>query len=240
MARAVKKKPADAPHRSRSVDSRGEFRTPDVLKFVTGLMAREDAALKETRTGTPKKGLPPISIGPDEGKLLDFLVRSCGAVKAVEVGTLAGYSAIWIARALPDDGVLHTMEYSPKHAKAARENLERAGVGAKVSVHVGPALETLRDVEVEGPFDFCFIDADKVNYPGYARWAVENVRSGGLVVCDNAYLFGKLHLDPKQAGDDAPGVPAMRECLSILADESLFSSCAMIPTGEGMAVAVRR
>ena len=238
MAAPVKKKaPATARHSS---GERGRYQTPALLSFVSGLMAREDEALRRIREDTVKDGLPPISVGPDEGKLLDFLARSCGARKAVEIGTLAGYSGVWIARALPSDGVLHTFEYSPRHAEVARRNFERAGVASKVRVHVGEAAERLRDIEAEGPFDFVFIDADKVGYGKYARWAAANTRPGGIVAADNAYLFGKLHLDPKQAGDDAPGVPAMRECLQVLSDPELFSSCSMIPTGEGLAVGLRR
>jgi predicted O-methyltransferase YrrM len=239
MAKTLTAKTPAPKHRTLA-DDRGEYRSAALLKFVSGLMAREDDVLRAIREETPKKGIPAISIGPDEGKLLDFLVRVSGAKKAIEVGTLAGYSAAWIARALPHDGVLHTLEYDEKHAKVARENLKRAGVASKVELHVGPALQTLPTLALEGPFDFCFIDADKVNYANYARWAVENVRPGGLVVGDNAYLFGKLHLDPKDAGEDAKGVPAMREFLTLLADEELFTTCAMIPTGEGLAVAVRK
>lgn len=219
---------------------RGNYGDEGLYAFVTAAMAKEDDALRSIRENTEKDGLPPISVGPDEGKILDFLVRACGAKKAVEVGTLAGYSAAWIARALPGSGVLHTFEYESKHAKVAHRNLEKAGVASKVTIHVGAAADKLPDIEGEGPFDFVFIDADKVSYPKYLKWAVTNTRPGAIVVADNAYLFGKLHLDPKKAGEDAAGVPAMREVLSIMADTSLFSSCAMLPTGEGMAVAVRR
>jgi caffeoyl-CoA O-methyltransferase len=223
-----------------SSGGRGLYGSPKLLSFVTDLMAPEDRALRRIRENTVKDGLPPISIGPDEGKLLHFLVKACAARRAVEVGTLAGYSGAWIARALPADGSLRTFEYSPKHAEVARRNFKRAGVGSKVTVHVGAARETLPAIEGEGPFDFCFIDADKVSYPHYLRWAAANLRPGGIVVADNAYLFGKLHLAASKAGDDAPGVPAMRETLALMADEEIFASCAMVPTGEGMAVAVRR
>lgn len=219
---------------------RGAYRSQPLLSFVSALMAPEDKALRKIRTETTKKGLPPISIGPDEGKILDFLVRSCGAKKAVEVGTLAGYSACWIARALPNGGILHTLEYDAKHAAVARDNVKAAGLKNKIVVHQGPANETLPTLEKSGPYDFCFIDADKVGYPSYLRWAIDNVRSGGIVVGDNAYLFGKLHLKPSQAGADAAGVPAMRDFLKTMTDPKYFSSCAMLPTGEGMAVAVRK
>jgi predicted O-methyltransferase YrrM len=223
-----------------SSGDRGAYQTPELLSFVTRLMAAEDEALRTIRERTVEDGLPPISIGPDEGKLLHFLVKACGAVKAVEVGTLAGYSGAWIARALPEDGVLYTLEYVEKHAQVARRNFERAGVAAKVNVRVGAALETLPSIEGEGPFDFVFVDADKLNYGNYLRWAVENTRPGAIIVADNAYLFGKLHLKPEQAGEDGPGVPGMRAALELMRDPDLFSSCAMVPTGEGMAVAVRR
>ena len=223
-----------------SSGDRGRFQAPDLLAFVSGVMAREDEALRRIRETTVADGLPPISIGPDEGKLLDFLVKACGARKAVEVGTLAGYSGSWIARALPEGGKLHTFEFSAKHAEVARRNFQNAGVAAKVQLHLGAARETLPKIEKEGPFDFVFIDADKANYAGYLRWAVAHTRPGAIVAADNAYLFGKLHLPPEKTGDDAPGVRAMRETLEIMAEPKLFASCAMIPTGEGLAVAIRR
>lgn len=228
-----------APHHHTDF-TRGEYRTPELLGLVSGIMAPEDAVLKKIRAETALRGLPPISIGPDEGKILDFLVRACGAKKAVEVGTLAGYSACWIARALPASGRLHTLEYDGRHAAVARDNIKQAGLAGKVTVIEGSAVETLPGLEPSGPFDFCFIDADKANYPNYLRWAVQNVRSGGIVVGDNAYLFGKLHLNPEQAGEDRGGVHAMRAFLKIMANRTVFSSCAMLPTGEGMAVAVRK
>jgi predicted O-methyltransferase YrrM len=207
------------------------------------MIGREDEVLRAIREDTPKQGLPPISVGPDEGRLLHFLASAGKSRRIVEVGTLAGYSACWLARALPADGVLHTVEYDPRHAAVARANIARAGLSAKVTVHEGPGAQVLPTLERFGPFDLCFIDADKGGYPDYARWAAKNLRSGGLVICDNAYLFGLLHrkdLPPGDGHGQAKQAEAMRECLQLLTDESLFSSCAMIPTGEGMAVAVRR
>lgn len=213
-----------------------------LFAFVTKLMTREPAELREIREhGTVEKGLPAISVNGDEGRLLHFLAKSCGARKIVEVGTLAGYSACWFASALPKDGVVHTIEYDPKHAAVARENIRRAGFGERVIVHQGAGTAVLPTLNAKGPFDLCFIDADKTGYGDYARWAAEHVRSGGLVVCDNAYLFGNLHRDDLPAGhEDLPKIAPMRAALSLLADESKFSSCAMIPTSQGMAVAVRR
>jgi|CXWL01.1.fsa_nt_gi caffeoyl-CoA O-methyltransferase len=217
------------------------YRTTPLLDFVTGLIGREDAVLRAIREETPAKGLPPISIGPDEGRLLHFLASACRAKNVVEVGTLAGYSACWLARALPEGGMLHTIEYDPKHAAVAKDNIARAGLAKKVTVHVGAGMDVLPKLSAQAPFDLCFIDADKTGYADYARWAAKNVRSGGFVICDNAYLFGQLHRDDLPAGhDDAPKIAPMRAALKLLTDETLFASCAMIPTGEGMAVAVRR
>ncbi|MFI5349285.1 MAG: O-methyltransferase [Elusimicrobiota bacterium] len=230
--------PANAP---KHASGGAGHQSKPLLDFVTGLIGREDAALRAIREDTPKRGLPQISIGPDEGRILHFLATACAARRIVEVGTLAGYSACWLARALPADGTLHTVEYDPRHAAVARANIARAGLSTKVTVHEGAGAAVLPKLENHGPFDLCFIDADKAGYPAYARWAAKNLRSGGLVICDNAYLFGSLHLEDLKAGAErAPQASAMRECLRLLTDESLFSSCAMIPTGEGMAVAVRR
>ncbi len=211
-----------------------------LLDFAAKLMGQEDAALQKIREEIPEKGLPPISVGFEEGKILEMLARSCGAGKIVEVGTLAGYSACYLARALGPDGVLHTVEHDPKHARVARQNIKAAGLERKIVVHEGAALDVLPALGAKGPFDVCFIDADKANYHRYLLWAIDHVRPGGLVIGDNAYLFGKLHLEPQKAGEDAAGVAAMRKFLEAMADKSLFSSCAMIPTSEGMAVAVRR
>ncbi len=219
------------------------YQSKPLVDFVSGLIGREDDVLRAIREDTPKQGLPPISVGPDEGRLLHFLASACGARRIVEVGTLAGYSACWLARALPADGALHTVEYDPRHAAVARANFVRVGLSAKITVHEGPGAKVLPTLEKLGPFDLCFIDADKGGYPAYARWAADNLRSGGLAICDNAYLFGLLHredLPPGGGHGQAGQAEAMRECLRLLTDESLFSSCAMIPTGEGMAVAVRR
>lgn len=217
------------------------YRQPALLDFVTRLIGREDAVLESIRADTPKSGIPPINVGPDEGRILHFLVTVIGAKKVVEVGTLAGYSAAWMARALPPGGRLDTIEYDPKHASVAKQNLDKAGVGDKAHVHIGAGSDILPALVKHGPYDLAFIDADKPGYPDYARWAAKNVRSGGLVVCDNAYLFGKLHREDLPPSDeDAPKAPRMRECLRFLTDESVFSSCAMLPTGEGMAVAVVR
>lgn len=217
------------------------YRTAPLLDFVTATLSREDAPLKNIRDTTEAKGLPAISIGPDEGRILHFLASACGAKTIVEVGTLAGYSACWLAKALPAGGKVHTIEFDPKHAKVATENIRAAGLAAKIDVHIGAGSAVLPTLKKHGPFDLAFIDADKASYADYVKWAIANVRSGGLVICDNAYLFGNLHREdlPKDH-HAAAGAGPMRAAMRLLADETLFASCAMLPTGEGLAVAVRR
>src|SRR5262249_5625641 len=158
------------------------------LEYVRQLYAPEDGALRAALERIQFEGLPAIQIGPMEGRILQLLLRLVGARRVVEIGTLAGYSAIWIARALPDDGHLWTCEFSPKHADVAWQVLERAGLAAKVTVVQGAALETLPGLEPHGPFDAVFVDADKANYASYAEWATRHLRRGGLLIGDNAYL----------------------------------------------------
>jgi caffeoyl-CoA O-methyltransferase len=148
----------------------------------------------------------------------------------VEVGTLAGYSAIHMARALPEDGVLHTVELDPRHAEIAQDNFAAAGVAARVKLHVGSAREILPRLSAQGPFDAAFLDADKEGYPEYVAWAAKNVRQGGLLIADNSYFFGKLMADD-------PAAAAMRE-FHQLAARDFDSVCA--PTPDGMVIGLRR
>ena len=168
------------------------YRTKPLLEFVTGLIGREDAVLCAIRMETAAKDLPPINVGPDEGRILHFLATSCRAKMIVEVGTLAGYSACWMARALGEGGMLHTIEYDPRHAAVAKENIARANLTAKITVHLGAGMDILPKLSALAPFDMCFIDADKAGCADYTRWAVDNVRSGGWVSLDIAYLFGMI------------------------------------------------
>ena len=219
---------------------RNEYQTPEMTAFVQDRLAVESRHHARVLEAMAAAGLPAINIGPLEGRVLEFLVRSCGAKRAVEIGTLGGYSALWIAGGLPPSGKLYTLEFDPKHADVAEDCLKDAGLSKKVSVIRGDAKETLKKIEPLGPFDFVFIDADKVGYSFYLHWAAKNLRSGGVVALDNAYLFGKLHLKPSEAGEDAPAVRSMHEMLRLLSDESEFASCAMIPTGEGLAVGIKK
>jgi caffeoyl-CoA O-methyltransferase len=174
--------------------------------------------------------MPAIQVGPSEGRLLYLLMKLARAEKVVEVGTLAGYSAIQIARALPASGHVWSIEYEPKHAVVARENLEAAGVGTRVTVEVGAGRDVLPRLERHGPFDAVFIDADKGNYDHYGRWAIAHLRTGGLVLGDNAYLFGKLTDD----SDQGRAMRAFHELVAAACD----SVC--IPTPDGLVLGIKR
>ena len=147
-----------------------------------------DWILKETAA----RGIPQIQITPIQGRFLNLLVKLIRARRIVEVGTLSGYSTVWMARALSPDGELISLEMSAKHAELARESLQRAGVADRAQVIVGPALESMADLELDGSLDLVFIDADKGNNGNYFSWAREHVRSGGLILVDNVLLNGKV------------------------------------------------
>lgn len=165
-----------------------------VDRFIGETLVGEDEALRGAVAAAEAAGLPAIQVSPPQGKLLQLLVRLVGARQILEFGTLGGYSAILMARTLPEDGRLVTLEAKAEYAEVARGSIERAGVGEKVEVRVGPALEALPVLEEEGagPFDLVFIDADKVNTPNYFRWALDHTRPGGLIVADNVVRDGTL------------------------------------------------
>lgn len=202
-------------------------------RYVTELFAQEDDALLSIHVEIERQGLPKITIDSFEGRLLQFLLVSIGARKVVEIGTLAGYSGVWIARALPADGKLYTLEKSGKHAAIARASFERAGVSDKTQVIEGPALDTLAKLSSEGPFDFVFIDADKGTYGAYLDWALENLRPGGMVAAHNAFRGGKI-LAPES--DDDRLIDAFNR--QIASEPRLFST--VIGVGDGMAVGIKK
>jgi caffeoyl-CoA O-methyltransferase len=211
-------------------DSRAgtRYTTPSILDYVNRVHAPHDAGLG--RAFEVPDGIPAIQLGPSEGKLIQVLLRLIGATKVVEVGTLIGYSAIHIARALRPGGRLWSIEFEPHHAEVARANLAAAGVADRVTVRVGAGRDVLPTLEPEGPFDAVFIDADKANYDHYGQWAIDHLRPGGLVLGDNAYLFGEL-LDDSDRGR---AMRAFHELVAARCD----SVCA--PTPDGMVVGVKR
>jgi predicted O-methyltransferase YrrM len=185
--------------------------------FVEETLAPHDGVLQAALDAAGAAGLPAIQVSPPQGKLLQILARAQRARTVLEFGTLGGYSTIWLGRALPADGLLVTLEADSDYAAVAVANLERAGLSEVVDLRVGPALETLPALEVEGagPFDFTFIDADKENSPAYFSWALDHSRSGSVIVADNVIRAGAL----ADADSDDPKVQAQRYLHEMLADE---------------------
>ena len=157
-----------------------------------------------------------------------------GARRIVEIGTLGGYSGVCLARALPEGGRLDTFEREPLHARVAAESFRRAGVEARVRIHLGPALERLREIEREGPFDLVFVDADKATYPAYLAWATEHLRVGGTVIADNVFRRAAFPLQ----GDDARSAEGIRRFNETLARGGRFRTT-MLPLEDGFAVGVK-
>jgi predicted O-methyltransferase YrrM len=211
-----------------------------VDNYFTDLLVQADPAQDAALEAIQAAGLPPISVSPTQGKLLHLLARLHRARKVLEIGTLGGYSTIWLARALPSDGSVITLEADPKHAEIARANIARAGISHMVDVRLGPAIETLRRLESEGaaPFDLIFIDADKPSTPEYFGWALQLSRPGSLIIVDNIVRNGAI-VDP--ASRDA-SVQGMRRFMSMLASEPRVSATAIQTVGakgyDGFALAV--
>jgi predicted O-methyltransferase YrrM len=212
----------------------------EVDRYFGQLLAPPDAQLDAALAATHAAGLPPIEVSPLLGKFLQIMVQVTQARRVLEIGTLGGYSTIWMARALPPDGRLVSLEYDPKHAEVAHGNLHLAGLLDRVEIRVGPALGSLPLVEASGagPFDVIFIDADKENNPKYLEWSLKLSRPGTVIVVDNVVRGGAV-LDAESADPDIHGVRRMAE---IMAAEPRLSATALQNVGErgydGFAVAV--
>lgn len=196
-----------------------------VDRYLDEKLVQSDAALEAALAASDRAGLPAISVSPTHGKLLWILARLVNARRILEVGTLGGYSAIWLARALPADGRLISLEMVDKHAKVARENIAGAGLEKKVEIRVGPALATLP--ALQGPFDLAFIDADKQNNPEYFTWALKLSRPGGLIVVDNVVRDGKV-IDARSRDASVQGVRRLNE---LVAAEKRVSATAVQTVG---------
>ncbi|HEX4382911.1 MAG TPA: O-methyltransferase [Myxococcales bacterium] len=206
---------------------------PALAQWAIETFKPEDDVLLEIRARAEKEGLPTIAVGPMDGLHLEVLARACGTKKAVEIGTLGGYSGVCLLRGMGPSGVLHTFEISEHHAKVARDSFAKAGFANQAHVHVGPALDMLKGIESQGPFDLCFIDADKVSYPSYLHWAAKHLRVGGIVLGDNTFAWGEIH---KPGGDGSRA--ALRTFDEQLAQGGHFRAT-MIPTAEGLAMGVK-
>ena len=204
------------------------YTTPDIIGYVDRTHVKHDAGL--ARAFTIPDGIPSIQVGPSDGKLIYLLLKMIGAKKVAEVGTLVGYSSIVMGHALPPDGRLWTIEAEPRHAQIARENIAAAGLADKITVLTGTGTQMLPTLVKEAPFDAVFIDADKTGYDDYGAWAIANLRPGGLVIGDNAYLFGNLMGD----NDGSKAMRAFHERVARDCD----SVC--VPTPDGLVVGIKR
>jgi predicted O-methyltransferase YrrM len=217
-----------------------ERRWSAVDSYFAETLIGSDAALEAALAANSAAGLPSIDVSAPQGKLIHLLARMMGAVKALEIGALGGYSTIWLARALPEDGRLITLEVNSKHAEVARLNVARAGLASKVEIRTGAALETLPKIEAEGigPFDFVFIDADKANNPAYLEWALRLSRPGTAIVVDNVVRGGEV-VDAASRHADVIGVRSMFE---MMAGEKRLSATAIQTVGvkgwDGFALAI--
>jgi predicted O-methyltransferase YrrM len=196
-----------------------------VDRYITDLFVPVDAALEAALEASADAGLPAIAVSPNQGKLLMMMAQMMGARNILEIGTLGGYSTIWLARGLAAGGRLTTLEADPKHAEVARLNIARAGLGDAVEVRLGRAIDTLP--QLKGPFDLIFIDADKVSYPEYLRWAVTLARAGSVIVADNVVRKGAV-ID---ADSSDQNVRAVRRFHEILAADARLTATAMQTVG---------
>jgi len=205
-----------------------------ISNYISSLFASEDSSLLNAREDSPSYGLPTINIKPEEGRFLQFLTRSCGARKAVEIGTLGGYSGIWIARGLLPGGRLISIDKETKHAEVAQEHFAAAGLSEVIQVRVGDAHRILTELSDQGPFDFAFVDAEKTGYPAYYDWALENVRIGGIIAAHNAFRGGSvvgLHKD------DAHSELMRQFNQQVAGNERLIST--IYPAGDGTLISVK-
>jgi predicted O-methyltransferase YrrM len=211
-----------------------------VDRYLTGLFVPEDSALEAVLVSSEEAGLPRHAVSPSEGKLLWMLARMVGARRILELGTLGGYSGIWLARALPADGRLITLEANSRCAEVARANFARAGLDRIVEMRLGPALETLPQLAAEGvgPFDLTFVDADKASYAEYLEWALRLSRRGSVIVIDNVVREGAV----VDAETDDPAAQGVRRMNAVLAAEPRLSATTIQTVGskgwDGFALAL--
>ncbi|WP_026556657.1 O-methyltransferase [Arthrobacter sp. 35W] len=214
-----------------------------VERFLSETLVKPDAALKAAVSTAKAAGMPAIEVAPTAGKLLMLLARISGARRVLEIGTLAGFSTIWLARGMADGGTLVTCEYLPEHAAVARKNIDGAGLAVDVDIRVGPALDTLPLLAGGEPFDLVFIDADKANNIHYLEWAVKLSRPGTLIVVDNVVWDGRIIHDESLA-DPAQDAAAIRASLEFIGSHPRLEATAIQTVGakgwDGFALALVR
>ncbi|MFD5503355.1 O-methyltransferase [Streptomyces sp. NPDC127061] len=204
-------------------------RWTEVDDYFNGLLVGPDEALDAAVEASDGAGLPAMQVAANQGKLLNLLARLQGARTVLEIGTLGGYSTIWLARALPEGGKVVTLEADPAYAEVARANIERAGLADVVEIRVGRALDTLPELAAEGygPFDVVFIDADKPSNPDYLAWSLKLTRPGSLIVADNVVRDGEV----VDGTSDDPKVRGVRRFTELVAAEPTLSATALQTVG---------
>lgn len=203
------------------------------FEYLAARTARDDAFLERLKAAAREAGLPSISIAPEQGSLMQILLRSARAKDVIEVGTLSGYSAIWMARALPQKGRVRTIEFAPKHAAFARDWIAKSDVAGRIEVLEGRGADVLPRFETDSA-DAAFLDADKGSYPIYLEQSLRIVRRGGLILVDNAFAFGQL-LDPAPKDRE---VEAVRKFNDVMAKEKRVQAV-IVPIGDGLWVGVK-
>lgn len=213
-----------------------EVRWTEVDAYFTGRLGADDAALEAALAASDAAGLPKIAVSAAHGKWLHLMAQAICARRVLEVGTLGGYSAIWLARAVGPGGKVVTLEIDPKHAEVARGSIVKAGLGERVDIRIGPAIETLPKLAGEPPFDFSFIDADKESNADYFNWALKLSRPGALIIVDNVVREGKV-VEPGASSQ----VDGVRRMIDLIASEPRVSATVVQTVGvkkyDGMLVA---
>jgi caffeoyl-CoA O-methyltransferase len=202
----------------------------ELYQYIVNTFAEEDDVLKSAVADTEKNGMPLIQVSPENGKFLQLLMKMIGAKRVLELGTLGGYSTIWMARGLPDDGKLITLEYEKKHAEVAVNNFKRAGLENKIEIILGSALESL-DMLKGQKFDFAFIDADKVNYPAYFEKVLALMNKGGIITADNTLRKGGV-IDPNIEDEGTKAIQVFNKKVS--SDPRVESL--LVPISDGVTV----
>lgn len=217
---------------------RNDFHSAPVVEYFKKLMTADEGFAGHVAEAARTRGIAVDGLSAAEGRILETLVRTVNARKAVEIGTSAGYSGHWIARGMAEGGRLYTLEQDQARVSAAKDCFEQSNLSRKVTVLEGLAADNLKTLSKLAPFDFCFIDADEESYPLYLRWAAANLRPGGLVAASGVFLKGNICLEGGDPAENARA-RAMREFFHVLFDGDRFVAASVLPTGEGMAIGVK-
>ena len=211
---------------------------PRLVDYVWNVFKPNPSWTQEVRARSEGAGMPQIHVGEMDALHLEVLTRAFASRKIVEIGTLAGLSGVALLKGAPADARLLTFEFEPLHARVARETFEKNGVSDRAEIFVGPALANLTQIEKQGPFDLVFIDADKVSYPQYIRWAAKHLRPGGVVLGDNSFGWGLVAGSKFNSAEDEATAKALRDFNEFASNSGEFRST-LLPTGEGLTLAVK-